>query len=50
MATVQLLLDRGADPNAPAGNGQTPLQATKFAGDTADVITALLRQSGAVDV
>jgi ankyrin repeat protein len=48
-STVQLLLDRGADPNAPASNGQRPLEATKWIEDPADRerIIALLRQHGA---
>jgi ankyrin repeat protein len=48
-STVHLLLDRGADPNAPAGNGQTPLDATKWVDDPArrDRIIDTLRRHGA---
>lgn len=49
LPAVRLLLERGADPNAPAGNGETPLRAAKWVGDAAvrDEISALLRAKGA---
>ncbi|HZC27229.1 MAG TPA: ankyrin repeat domain-containing protein [Actinopolymorphaceae bacterium] len=49
LPAVRLLLERGADPNAPAGNGEKPLQATMWVDEGAvrDEISALLRDHGA---
>lgn len=47
--TVRLLLDRGADPNAPTGYGDTPLDCLQWAGeDSAAAMRQLLKDHGAI--
>jgi ankyrin repeat protein len=49
LSLVRLLLERGADPNTPAADGQKPLQATKWVDDekVRTEISALLESFGA---
>lgn len=50
--SVRLLLERGADPDAPTGSGETPMECLRWAPDeqSRSAIGELLRSHGAAEV